>query len=416
MESEKSSEQLNINKRRTFDRIPFSLVPRPSDVFFVGDLNGRLLALYKNCEFAGLIDGSHNWIGENKVLVFTGDLIGDRYPEGLQILLEIDRIRKQARMMGGDIVLIAGNHDELLISYLRDSPVPNYQQRYADGTKYPQNCMDAVSVCRKENMGLGITELLQFLPITKKDKKKDLFNLLLKRHISPSQMNGFHQKGTYRNKEILEKMRNDPEGRIILETICSFHLITQIDDNLAQHCPLNEQMAYLIQIFGIDTLNSLYQSILRRDLLGEKIKISKTMNKLFESLRTAFLATENRAYLSNEYIDFSLSEKGVNFNVHGHNPEGGKIYKIGKNIHCANIDFGAFYGDNWEEINTPCSLAKVESKGGQILLSNPQNPIIFQRENKESPFELEGITTKVHALLNNLDMQEHQEDHEKSPK
>jgi hypothetical protein len=342
--------------------------------------------------------------------------MGDRHTDGLNILLEINRIRNQARQMGGDIVLIAGNHEELLISYLRDSPIPHHKNEYEDGSVIEANSMDAVSVCKKENMGLGITELVRFLPITLKDAHKDKYDLLIKKHKRHKELNGFHEKGTYKSSEILENMRKDPEGRIILETICSFNLMTQIDDNLAQHCPLNEEMIYLIQIFGIDTLNSLYQSVLRRDLLGEKLKISKIMKQLFEASRTAFLATENRKYLQSEEIDTALTQRGINFIVHGHNPEGGKVYKLGDNIFCANIDFGAFYSSNGEDPFANCSLAKIEAQSGQISLNNPKKPIIIRRDDKDVTLNFEGITKKVQDLVSSLDTQEDLEVRGKSPK
>lgn len=407
MESPTYLAEKPLKKRRTLERTPYHLVERPTDLVYVGDLNGRLLALHKNCEFAGILDESHNWIGGNKILVFTGDLIGDRHTDGLKIMLEISRLRIQARKAGGDIVLIAGNHDDLFISYLRDAPAANQKIQLADGSFFPENRQDTVAICRNENMGNGLTELLKYLPEQKNiEGKQSRFDLLFKDQVRPRQLAGLHEKGFYKNAEILENMQRDPEGIQILETLCSYNLLFQIDDNLARHCPLNVQMSDLIEIYGIDTLNDLYKSVLRRDLLGENIKISKSMQNLFEQMRTAFLSTDNRQYLNDENIDFALSQRGINFDVHGHNPEGGKVYKIGSNIHCANIDFGAFYNDAWDPNFAICSLAIIEASSAQISLGNPKQPIILRRDEKEITLKIRGITNKVRALTNSLERQE----------
>lgn len=61
------------------------------------------------------MDTFGRWIGGNRRLVFLGDIIGDRGTTGLECMRQIDRLRKEARMAGGDISVLAGNHEDIAI-------------------------------------------------------------------------------------------------------------------------------------------------------------------------------------------------------------------------------------------------------------------------------------------------------------
>ncbi len=417
MEQLKEKTQDRLSSRRTLERTPYHLVERPTDVMFIGDLNGKLLAFHKNCEYAGLLDQDHNWIGGNKILILTGDIIGDRCTEGFDILLEVGRLRLEAQKLGGDIILIAGNHDELVFSFLRDSPSPNTKQIFDDDISMPENSIDPLSICALHQMGIGITELVRYLPEQKKiEELVDPFSQLEKNPRTNRPLFEFHKKGRYRNEEILANMRRDPQGKKILEVMCTYNLLFQIDDNLAHHCPMSEQISDLIEIYGIDFLNNLFKAKLRKDLLGENVKFTKIQNKIFEESRMAFLSTNNRNYLYDENVDFSLSLRGINLDIHGHNPEGGKVYQIGSNVYSANIDFGAWYSNEEDGAEALCSLAVVDAKSSQIKLGNPQSPIIVRRDDREITLKIRGITNKVRALISIPGKSVDPEVHESLPK
>jgi hypothetical protein len=87
-------------------------------VVIIGDLDGSRSKFENHLTAGGLVDKSGNWAGGNKKVVFQGDIVADRETSGLKILEEIKNLREQAQKAGGDIEVIVGNHDDLMISFL----------------------------------------------------------------------------------------------------------------------------------------------------------------------------------------------------------------------------------------------------------------------------------------------------------
>lgn len=86
----------------------------PWDSFWViGDLDGSIDQAYKFLTKIGAINSRCNWIGGDMTVVFLGDILWDRNKEWLQILKLIHKLRSQAEKVEWEIVVLAGNHDEL---------------------------------------------------------------------------------------------------------------------------------------------------------------------------------------------------------------------------------------------------------------------------------------------------------------
>jgi len=81
-------------------------------VIAVGDIHGDYKKLIKVLRHAKLIDKKNNWIGEDSILVQTGDLMnrGDDTKKIYELMI---RIRDQAKMYGGIVYLLLGNHELL---------------------------------------------------------------------------------------------------------------------------------------------------------------------------------------------------------------------------------------------------------------------------------------------------------------
>ncbi len=87
-----------------------------ADVFAVGDAHSDYVHLVRALDAAGIIAGrpaqpEHaHWSGGRAVLVSTGDMI-DKGPRALDVLKFYRILRAQARQAGGDVVILAGNHE-----------------------------------------------------------------------------------------------------------------------------------------------------------------------------------------------------------------------------------------------------------------------------------------------------------------
>ncbi|MBD3379217.1 MAG: hypothetical protein GF408_02025, partial [Candidatus Omnitrophica bacterium] len=78
------------------------------------DVHGELGGFRENLFEAGIIDEKGNWIGGESVLVQQGDLI-DRGPRSREVVDYILELQRQAREAGGDVVILLGNHELMLL-------------------------------------------------------------------------------------------------------------------------------------------------------------------------------------------------------------------------------------------------------------------------------------------------------------
>lgn len=76
----------------------------------IGDVHGDLDAMLQSLRAAKLINKDRAWIGGTTVLVQTGDLL-DRGENEQEIIDLLDRIRLEAKLQGGDVLEVIGNHE-----------------------------------------------------------------------------------------------------------------------------------------------------------------------------------------------------------------------------------------------------------------------------------------------------------------
>jgi hypothetical protein len=78
----------------------------------IGDLHGDLAAARAALRLAGAIDAADRWIGNDLVVVQTGDLI-DRGDDDRALIELLERLRKEAEPKGGRVVALVGNHEAI---------------------------------------------------------------------------------------------------------------------------------------------------------------------------------------------------------------------------------------------------------------------------------------------------------------
>jgi hypothetical protein len=94
---------------------PASEVSEIDSVYVLGDVHGNFHEVIKILQAVKLIDGELNWIGGKKHLVFDGDVM-DRGPDPIRILWMIHDLEQQAKAVGGNVHLILGNHEIMVMS------------------------------------------------------------------------------------------------------------------------------------------------------------------------------------------------------------------------------------------------------------------------------------------------------------
>jgi len=81
----------------------------------IADIHGDKEALKAVTQFAKVANVDGNWIGDKTVVVHTGDNF-DRGPDVLEVFRYWLNLRKQARKVGGDVVLLLGNHEFMCLT------------------------------------------------------------------------------------------------------------------------------------------------------------------------------------------------------------------------------------------------------------------------------------------------------------
>jgi hypothetical protein len=89
-----------------------------TSISVIGDLHGYFDRYAELLQEDGLIDSSHNWIGNDRQLWLIGDLF-DRGPNGLECLSLTMDLQSQARDCGGEVQCILGNHEMMILCAYR---------------------------------------------------------------------------------------------------------------------------------------------------------------------------------------------------------------------------------------------------------------------------------------------------------
>lgn len=87
----------------------------PERIVAIGDLHGDLTATRAAFRLAGAIDSLDQWIGDDLVIVQTGDVL-DRGDEEEAIIRLLERLGEEAAAAGGAVHVLNGNH-ELMNAY-----------------------------------------------------------------------------------------------------------------------------------------------------------------------------------------------------------------------------------------------------------------------------------------------------------
>ena len=76
----------------------------------LGDVHGDIGNARRALHATGIVDGDGHWAGGCATLVQTGDVV-DRGLESLGALRYFARLQQEARVAGGEVVLLLGNHE-----------------------------------------------------------------------------------------------------------------------------------------------------------------------------------------------------------------------------------------------------------------------------------------------------------------
>jgi len=225
----------------------------------IGDLHGRLEALYHNLIALGAITGTEEefnrqdftWTRRIDDLVLLGDIFADRFDEGVQIVNTILALKEKIKAVNGTVSIIAGNHEDFAISMLTKT---------ASGS---DNYDRIKELCEMRDFGGGLRQALSSEDPDGKNKIKD------------------HK-----------------------QSLLSFDIAKQIGDVLLIHTPPTAGLAKaLLACPDIAQINDFFRGYLRHlfqdgqpvpAIPSNYLAAEITPTNYFQDLREAFLDTENR--------------------------------------------------------------------------------------------------------------------------
>jgi hypothetical protein len=192
------------------------------------------------------------WAWWNMHLIFSGDILADRWMDGFRILRAISWLRDQARPLWWDIEILAGNHEERMIGFLMG--------------RYDETITDRIRWSKEWNTHQfqGIDELSEF--------------------------------GGDRS-EILSNMRKSEKWTMILQEMRNMKLSIIHWDGIHFHTPPSRSMLDMIAYFyekngkdiisAIRVINQSWNTILQRVLLQER-NINQINSKSMQSTLPAY--------------------------------------------------------------------------------------------------------------------------------
>ena len=120
-------------------------IDHADEIFAIGDAHSDFTRLSRVMVAAGIIDISHRWRAGHAILVTTGDMI-DKGPRALDVLRLLMAVRDDARRAGGEVVILAGNHEA---EFLADPGAPKGQE-FAKQLKAARLDSGEVGACKGE--------------------------------------------------------------------------------------------------------------------------------------------------------------------------------------------------------------------------------------------------------------------------
>jgi HD-GYP domain-containing protein (c-di-GMP phosphodiesterase class II)/beta-phosphoglucomutase-like phosphatase (HAD superfamily) len=117
-------------------------------VVAIGDIHGELQGLLVDLIAAGLVDERGYWAGGAAVFLQIGDII-DYGPHSVDTYLYLRGLQEQARAAGGDVVLLLGNHELMLLQgdwskVVENRDLKSRQRDYADYTALGKDVLGAI--------------------------------------------------------------------------------------------------------------------------------------------------------------------------------------------------------------------------------------------------------------------------------
>lgn len=260
-------------------------IERKKDIVAVGDLNGSYKGFVDHLMAQGCIiinnDNSLTWTGGDKKVVFVGDILGDRSPEGMQVYEGLKNIQDQAVIVGGSVEWLSGNHENMFNAVLCGFTTEKGKNVHDDMSyrlsSYSGN-LELLSLLSETQLN----QLLQELALNSNSMLGDDFDILLdkKNRI----LNTMKNNSSDYQPEVIESYENN-----LNELLKSKEIISSFKENIDQG-KTQDALSGLFSVVSI--LEKKYQNKIGEAILNNRESIKNNINNNLENsnFKDAFLA------------------------------------------------------------------------------------------------------------------------------
>lgn len=116
--------QFTVSLRKDYPRSELS-IPSPKKLFAISDLEGEFDTMVHLLKANGIIDDALNWSYGSGHLVLIGDMV-DRGTNVVPLLWLIYKLEEEAKLAGGNIHFVLGNHERYLLDGRTKSVASKY--------------------------------------------------------------------------------------------------------------------------------------------------------------------------------------------------------------------------------------------------------------------------------------------------
>ena len=250
--------------------ITLPTMERSTNITAIGDLNGSYRSFVEHLKYKNLISNDQNgnivWSGGNESVVFIGDILGDRSPEGMSVYEKLQELQNQAKIQGGNIDWISGNHENMFNAVLC-------------GFSTEQGKPVEEDMAYRLSGYTGNLELLKFLPL---ESTRDLYENIKKN--KDEVFGQDFQKNVQKKKATLDRIRNNPDypPNVIEAYERGYQDMLDKQISLEKFCALLENNSYeeagKTLFTFIDTLDKKYQNQIGSTIIANRSVIKESIN------------------------------------------------------------------------------------------------------------------------------------------
>ncbi|KAG5589658.1 hypothetical protein H5410_040172 [Solanum commersonii] len=151
-----------------------TIFPSPTRLIAIGDIHGDFQKSKESFKLAGLIDDHDKWCGGSTTVVQIGDVL-DRGGEELKILYFLEKLKREAAKVNGNLITMNGNHEIMNVDgdfrYVTKEGLKEFQ----DWAMWYSVGIDMKKLCNELGERACVEDLFEGIPLEFRGVRPEYF-------------------------------------------------------------------------------------------------------------------------------------------------------------------------------------------------------------------------------------------------